>query len=63
MSTAKKLEQAVTQWLLNEISAKGAEILDGQVTAETYERRKAYRQALKDVLGTLPKIAKKVEDD
>lgn len=62
MATARKLEEAVTQWLLKEIGAKGAEILDGQVTVETYKERRAYRQALKDVLGKLPDIAKKVDD-
>lgn len=62
MSTARKMEAAVTQWLQKQISDKGAEILDGQVTAETYKERRAYRQALKDVLGALPNIAKKVEE-
>ncbi len=60
--SARKYEALLTDWLRQQIEAKGTEILDGQVTAELFERRKAYRQALKDVLGKLPDIAKKVDD-
>jgi hypothetical protein len=62
MTTARKYETVLADWLRKAIDEKGVEILDGQVTAEHYERRKAYRQALKDVLGKLPEIAKKADD-
>jgi Leu/Phe-tRNA-protein transferase len=62
MSTARKLEIGLTKWLREQIEQRGVEILDGQVTAEHFEKRKAYRQAFKDMLGALPAIVKKVED-
>jgi hypothetical protein len=62
MSTARKLEAGLTKWLREQIDERGKEILDGQVTAEHFEKRKAYRQALKDIMGALPGIVKKVED-
>jgi hypothetical protein len=60
--SAMRLERAVTRWLREQIAAKGDEILDGQVTAEKFNERKAYRQALKDVLAKLPELAKKEGD-
>jgi hypothetical protein len=62
VSTAGQLEHAVSEWLRKAIHEKGLEIVDGQVTADKFEVRKAYRQALKDVLAELPGIAKKVND-
>lgn len=57
--SAARLEQAVARWLQKQIGDKGAEILDGRVTAEQFNEARAYRRALKDVLAALPDIAKK----
>jgi len=62
VASAAKMQQAVEQWLAEQIAIRAADILDGGVTPENYKERRAYRQALKDVMGALPKIAKKVEE-
>jgi hypothetical protein len=62
MTTPARIEAAVARWLQGRIGDKGAEILDGRVTAEQFNEARAYRRALKDVLAALPDIVKKEAD-
>lgn len=57
--SVKRLEKGITDWLCKQIGEKSTDILDGQVTAETFKEARAYRRALKDVLAALPDIVKK----
>jgi hypothetical protein len=60
--SVQRYEAALTAWLRKTIDEKGAEILDGQVTREMYEVRKAERLAYKKVLAELATIRRKIDE-
>jgi hypothetical protein len=60
---AYRVVEAIQKFLKDEADKQAADILGGQVSKDTYEVRKARRLAYVEVLGALPGIIKKVENE
>lgn len=60
--SAARLEKLTRDWLTKEIARLGQDILEGGVTPDSYEIRKAERRAYMTMLAKLPALVKQATD-